>query len=122
MAEKADFDGIFARLKAILQEYELELSVKSDEPGNYSLNTPFSETYQKEIYFGSVQIKKDHVSYYLMPIYWYPDLLDEISPSLKARLDGKSSFRFETSDEETFSALSLLTRRGAERFRDAQYI
>jgi hypothetical protein len=122
MAEKADFDGIFARLKAILQEYELELSVKSDEPGNYSLNTPFSETYQKEIYFGSVQIKKDHVSYYLMPIYWYPDLLDEISPSLKARLDGKSSFRFETSDEETFNALSLLTRRGAERFRDAQYI
>ena len=122
MAEKADFEGIFARLKAILQEYEPALSVKSDEPGNYSLNTPFSETYQKEIYFGSVQIKKDQVSFYLMPIYWYPDLLDDISPALKARLDGKSSFRFEASDEDTFAELARLTMRGAERFREAQYI
>ncbi|MEP7292565.1 MAG: hypothetical protein ABI835_12340 [Chloroflexota bacterium] len=122
MADQADFDPIFARLKPILQDYQAQLNVKTDEPGNYYLNTPFSETYQKYIFFGAVQIRKNYVSFHLMPVYWYPDLLDGISPELKKRMQGKSCFNFTSINEDVLAELAELTRRSAERFKENQFI
>lgn len=122
MAGKADFEDIFARLKPILAAYEPALRVKTDEANHYYLNTPFSEVYRKDIFFGAVQIKKNYVSFHLMPVYWFPDLLDGISPELKKRLQGKSCFNFTKVDDALFAELADLTRQGAERFKEGQYM
>jgi hypothetical protein len=38
------------------------------------LNKTRSARYQKELFFGGVQIKKNYVSYHLMPVYMEPAL------------------------------------------------
>jgi hypothetical protein len=55
MSEKRDFQPIFNRLKRILQKFETRLVVTANKPGNYYLNTLFSEKYKKEMFFGAVQ-------------------------------------------------------------------
>jgi hypothetical protein len=49
---------------------------------------------KKVIFFGAAQIKKNYVSFYLMPVYMFmfPKLLDNISPELKKHMQGKSCF------------------------------
>jgi hypothetical protein len=56
-----------------------------------------------------VQLKKNYVSYHLMPIYTDPSLLDEISDALRARMQGKSCFNFTSVDENLFAELGTLT-------------
>jgi hypothetical protein len=88
----ADFELVFAWLKGILQDYAPQLALAADGPENYALNGPFSAKYQKDLFFGAVQIKKNYVSYHLMPVYMYPDLLQGISERLRKRMQGQSCF------------------------------
>ncbi len=117
MAGSGDFNGTFEKLKGILQPFAPSLIVKADEPGNYYLDTPFTAQYQKALMFGSVQIKKNYVSFYLFPIYMYPDLLDDLSVKLKKRMQGKSCFHFTSIDDTLLAELADLTRSGFERFQ-----
>jgi hypothetical protein len=112
-----DFEAVFARLKDLLATYEPQLVLEHDTAGNYYLNAPVLGPNQKPLFFGAVQVKKHYVSYYLMPVYLYPDLLDDISPGLKKRMQGKSCFNFKAVDEDLFAELAGLTRRGFERLR-----
>jgi hypothetical protein len=112
MPTEKDFPATFERLKAILKEHEPSLTVKVDTAENYYLDGPYSEKFKKEIFFGAVQIKKNYVSYHLMAVYAFPDLLEGMSPELKKRMQGKSCFNFTSVDEATFTELSQLTRRG----------
>jgi hypothetical protein len=122
MANNTNFADVFDRLKPILQNYEPLLVIKTDEPNYYYLDTPYSEAYQKNIFFGSVQIRKNYVSFHLMPVYWYPDLLDDISPQLKSRMQGKSCFNFTSVNEDVFQELAGLTERSVQRFQESSYI
>jgi hypothetical protein len=122
MADKETFDSVFAKLKPILQKYERGKLVKHDKPGNYYLDLPFSEKYYKEICFGAVQIKKRYVSFHLMPVYMFPELLEGISDKLRKRMQGKSCFNFTTSDDQLFAELSGLVQRSAERCRKEQLV
>ena len=76
----------FELLKSILRKYEKSLRVIIDKNDNYSLIAGYSEKYKRDIYFGAVQIKKNYVSYHLMPVYINPNLLDGISTELKKRM------------------------------------
>jgi hypothetical protein len=49
-----------------------------------------------------------------MPIYVQPSLLDEVSPALRKRMQGKSCFNFAKVDEPLLAELEALTRRGYE--------
>lgn len=60
MPPKEAFQTVFEALKAILQKHEPDLLIIHDEPGDYLLNTPYSEKYRKEVFFGAVQIKKHY--------------------------------------------------------------
>lgn len=64
------------------------------------------------MYFGSVKINKNYVSFHLMPVYVFPFLIDKISPELKSRMQGKSCFNFKTIDIKLFSELGELTGLG----------
>jgi len=76
----------------------------------------------KPMYFGGVSIRKNYVSYHLMPVYTSPDLLDGISPDLSRRMQGKSCFNFKRVDQALFSELAVLTDRGYKRFEQDGWI
>lgn len=112
----ADFDEVFKRLKGFLEPYAERLVVKEDQPGNYYLESSYSQKWKKPMFFGAAKIQKNYVSFYLMPVYMFPELLGGISPGLKKRMQGKSCFNFKGVDEVAFAELANLTKKGFERF------
>jgi hypothetical protein len=121
MAASPDFPTVFARLKSILQQYERgPLHADPDTPGDYALIGPASEfTRGRPLWFGAVRIGKNYVSYHLMPVYGFPDLLDGITPELRKHMQGKSCFNFKSIDETLFTELAELTEKGVKRFQKA---
>ena len=117
MATTTDFPAVFARLRSIFAAYSTRLIVIADVPDDYSIATTPSATYPKGLWVGAVQIKKNYVSYHLMPIYMFPDLADGLSDRLKKRKQGKACFNFTRVDEEAFTELAELTEARFERFR-----
>ncbi|WP_223702578.1 hypothetical protein [Sutcliffiella deserti] len=119
----AEFQRIFIQLKAILQDYEESLNLKKDQEDEYYLNTannPVTKTCDG--YFGSVHIKKNYVSFYLMPVYVYPELLESISQPLKKRMQGKSCFNFKKIDKSLFEELQELTKKGFDKYRASGWL
>jgi hypothetical protein len=107
----------FAELRKILAAHAKGLKVTADGPKGYSLNTPFSEKWKKELFFGAVQVMKNYVSFHLFPVYMFPDLLDGISEGLRARMQGKSCFNFRAPDAALFRELAALTKAGLARMK-----
>lgn len=121
MSSQTEFPIIFENLKSILKLYAKKLIVKSDTADSYSLDGLYSEKWKKELFFGAAQIKKNYVSFYLMPVYMRPDLLKNISPELKKHMQGKSCFNFKKIEKPLFEELSQLTEQGFERFMQEEY-
>jgi hypothetical protein len=121
MPAQTEFPLVFESLKSILKPYAEKLTVKSDTDETYYLDAAYSEKWQKEIFFGSVQIKKNYVSFHLMPVYMYPDLLKHISPELRKHMQGKSCFNFKKIETSLFEELSQLTKQGFERLMKEEY-
>ena len=117
MPVQEGFPRVFEQLKKILETHAAGLTVKTDTPGTYYLDGPYSEKWKKKLFFGSAQIKKNYVSFYLMPVYMYPELLKDISPELQKHMQGKSCFNFKKMEPELFQELEELTRKGAEKFK-----
>jgi hypothetical protein len=122
MAKEKDFSQVFQDLKAIMEPYEKELVPKKDEPDNYYLNVHHTREDGYQGAFGGVETKKNYVSYHLMPVYAYPELLETISPTLKKRMQGKSCFNFTKTDTKTLKELEDLTQKGFEAFKKANLV
>jgi len=121
MIAQTEFPLVFEELKSILKPYSSKLIVKVDTSEGFSLDGPYSEKWKKELFFGAAQIKKNYVSFYLMPVYMCPDLLKNISPELKKHMQGKSCFNFKKIEISLFDELTQLTKQGFERFIDEEY-
>jgi hypothetical protein len=121
MAEK-DFSEVFDQLKAIMKPYEEKLELKGDGPTDYTLLTPHKRDDGYQMWFGAVNVKKNYVSYHLVPVYAQPELLEGISPELKKRMQGKGCFNFKAVDGPLFKELAKLTKKGFEAFKKAKYI
>ena len=120
MKTKEQFEATFAALKAILKKYEPGMVVQTDEPGCYSLNT--GKTHKKKpVMFVAVRLGKSYVSFHLMPVYCCPELLEELSEPLRARMQGKACFNFKTVDPALVEELALLTEQALEKFRKAGF-
>ena len=122
MDNSSKFEDVFEQLKGILRPYAGELSCVKDEPGEFYLDTKHIMKNKKPLFFGSVQIKKTYVSYYLMPVYVFPELLANLSPELKRRMQGKSCFNFKVCDRILFEELSQLTNASYKRYKASGYI
>ena len=107
----------YSALRAILAAHAKALKVTADGPKGYSLCTPYSENWKKELFFGAVQVMKNYVSFHLFPVYMFPDLLGGISDGLRARMQGKSCFNFRAPDEALFRELAALTKTGLARMK-----
>jgi hypothetical protein len=109
----------FSKLKALLAEHASRLTVTHDTADNYYLDGPISPHNNKPIFFGAVQQKKSYVSYHLMPIYIWPELITDLPESLANRMQGKSCFNFQAIDDRALRDLRALTRKSFQRFREA---
>lgn len=121
MSER-DKSVIFASLREILAEYRDDLVVVTDSDDNFYLDTSYIMKNKKPMYFGSTIIKKSYVSYYLMPVYEKPELLDNISDALRKRMQGKSCFNFKKVDTDLFDELKALTKAGFDSYVEQGYI
>jgi len=118
---KPEFSLVFEKLKPILQPYSQKLIVKADTVDNFSLDGAYSQKWKKELFFGATQVRKNYVSFYLMPVYMYPDLLENVSPELRKHMQGKSCFNFKKIEPALFDELAQLTRQAYERFAQEEY-
>ena len=121
MPTRSEFPIVFEHLKSILVPYAKKMTVKNDISGLYYLDAGYSEKWKRDLFFASVQIKKSYVSFYLMPVYMYPDLLKNISPELKKHMQGKSCFNFKKIEKSLFDELSQLTKQGFERMMKEEF-
>lgn len=100
-----------------MRKYERHLEVVGDGPSAYMLATKAKTRTGVQIYFGGVRAGKTYVSYHFFPIYACPDLLPQVPPELRSRMQGKSCFNFKTIDGDKLRMLKEMTRAGFERFR-----
>ena len=113
---------VFRRLRGLLKDVTKGLKVKADAPGQFLVDTRHIMSNKQALNFGGVRSGKDYVSFYLMPVYIYQELLEGISPELRARMQGKSCFNFRSVNEDLFAELEKLARRSLERYKKEGYI
>jgi len=112
-----DFPAVFEQLRAILQPFAPRLLQAGASETAYYLNTDKHHN-KVPICFGGVEIKKNYVSYHLFPAYMHRELLGDISPELRKRMQGKSCFNFAKVDPQLFAELGRLTATGFAKFEE----
>jgi hypothetical protein len=115
MPNEEQLQLVYENLKAILCLPDASLRVGEEEPGKITVLGPYIESMGKDFYFGMVKINKRYVSYHFMPVYMYPDLLDDISADLRKHMQGKSCFNFTRVEDGLFLQLAILTFSGLSR-------
>jgi len=118
---KPDFTAVYERLKAIMKQHESDVfkgGPYGERPNSYCLVGPPSKlTHGKPAWFGAVVLGKAYVSYHLIPVYIWPDLLESASPELKKHMQGKSCFNFKSVDEKLLKEITKVTAQSFERFK-----
>lgn len=117
-----DTAEIVARLRPMLARHSDYMNVVMDDAENYYLDTHHVMKNGKPLFFGSVRVRKNYVSYHLMPVYVNPGLLRRCSNALTKRMQGKSCFNFRRVDEAVLDELSTLTDAGFEFYASEGYI
>lgn len=115
-------NNVFLELKKIMLPYAEKLNCTIDSDDELYLNTRHILDNGKPLWFGAVQIKKNYVSYHLMPVYVNPNLLDNISPELKKHMQGKSCFNFNKVDATLFEELERLTEASFNDYQEKNFI
>jgi hypothetical protein len=87
----------------------------ADDARTYTVDMAPKVERNPTTWFGGVRVGRRYVSYYLMPVYVEPALLDDVSLALKRRMQGKSCFNFTRVDEALFAELGNLTRHGYDQ-------
>ena len=116
------FLATFARLHAVLARFTPSLLVTTDGPDRFSLDAPSSSLYPDGLFCGEARVGKRYVSYHLMPVYLFPDLLGGLSDPMRKRMQGKSCFNFTRLDATWVKELSELTAAGFARYRQAEIV
>ena len=122
MPGKAEFTEVFEQLKSIFKPYAKKMDVTQDTNQCYMLDTRYIMKNKQPLCFGGVRLGKNYVSFYLMSVYASPDMLKNMSPELKKRMQGKSCFNFKEVDKKLFGELKALTKDGAAKFSNKKYI
>ena len=109
--------AVFAELRALMAPYAAKLDVKRDDETELYVDTRHVQKNGKALFFGAVQVRAGYVAYHLMPVYSDPALLASASPALRARMHGKSCFRFKAVEPALFEELSALTEAAFASYR-----
>ena len=117
MADTHAFETTFATLRAMLKPYAGRLEVQADQAGLYTLALPdVMDRAGRPLFVAGVRKGKAYVSYHLMAVYAFPRLLNDLSPGLRKRMQGKACFNFTAIDPLHVKELKALTKRSVEGF------
>ena len=112
----ADLGPVEVSLRAIVDAYRDRLVVGSV----YGLETLTRPDAKAHDFFAFVKPGTSYVSLYLKPVHTWPDLLDDVSPALRKRLQGsRTAFSFAVVDEPLLAELEALVERAFRRYRKA---
>lgn len=118
----ADLHAVFKELRAMMAPYASKLVSTKDDAYELYVDTKHMQKNKKPLFFGAVQMRKAYVSYHLMPVYVRPALLIDVSPELKARMQGKSCFNFTASEKQLFHELAALTKAGFASYEEQGFV
>jgi hypothetical protein len=107
---------VFNALRPVLEPYIPEMQVIEDNDHSLYLNTRKVMKNGQPLFFGSLAINKRYVSFYVFPVYMYPDLMESF-PDLVKRMQGKSCFNFRTVTPEQVEGMRQLVKAGYDRFK-----
>ena len=129
-----DLDTVYAELARRLSAHEREFRASDNttdantprsrkdadagDPGSYLLLGAPTEKYPDGQMFAGVRKGKRYVSYHLLSVYLEPGQLDDLSPDLRRRMQGKSCFNFTRVDDALFDELDALTTRGRDLYAE----
>lgn len=117
-----EIERVFQSLRSVMLTHAKVLDCVSDDDARLYLNTKHIQKDKKPLFFGSVQLKKGSVGYYLMPVYTHPALLDGISAPLRKTMTGKSCFTFKAVDDALLAELAALTKAGFQQYQKEGFI
>ncbi len=109
------FAAVDRRLREILEPYRSRLVTTKDGPDSLALEIAGLEGKPWGNVAGIRHVRR-YVSFYLMPVYGRPELLDRMSPELRRRMQGKACFNFTHVDEPLFTELAGLVDAGLDGY------
>jgi hypothetical protein len=113
--KKREFELAFQGLRKILKPYDKKLQVLKDGAGNYVSESKSLRYRGKPLMFVAITTKS-YVAFHLLPVYMFPELVRDISPALKKRMQGKACWNFKKAEEELFTELGELVGASFQRF------
>jgi hypothetical protein len=126
-----DREAVFVALRETLRAHRGTLSVGADTPVRFCLEASVGpatlaawggRVRRRTIPVAWVECGKANVSLHLMGLAGNPALLANLSPSLRARLQGKTCFGFRTVDDTLIAELDAVTGAAIAGFRRAGFI
>ncbi len=115
-------EDTFSHLRKAMLAVAGKLPRAVDTADHLYLNTNHIQENKKPLFFGAVQVKKKAVSYHLMPLYTHPELVKQISPALKKRMQGKSCFNLSEPDAAIIQELKALTKACFDTYKKAGHV
>jgi len=121
-----ELQGIFGRLKAVLEKYDPPLTAKIDRAGRYELwsvkDVVVAGRAKKEVFFASLIVQSDYVGFYFMPVYAASELAAVFSPDLLQLRTGKSCFHVKAVDGRLEKAVAAALRKGLSLYRKRGWV
>jgi hypothetical protein len=113
----------FEALKSVLVAHSKGLRVTKDGATGYQLHTAGPVEYAgrklPNIFFAWVKEGKNDTALHFFPIYSHPRLFDDLPPTLRKRMTGKSCFHFKATDPELLEAIGAMLERGRQIYTGA---
>lgn len=119
---KESLQTVFLALQQILQPYKNGLAVKHENATSCYLETRMASLNGRHLFFAGVKVKKNYVSFYLPPLYMYPDLAYRISAGLRRQMQGQSCFNFRAVNPDCFDELTKLTESAFQRITNERLL
>jgi hypothetical protein len=122
----ANFDEAYAALREIFVPVLPNLVISRDTDTEYTLVThkpsPMPQHKGAPMFFGMVRKGKAYASFHLMPLYMHEELVAQISPELRKRMQGKTCFNFKAApDAKQTAELRKLTKAGLAAFQKKKW-
>lgn len=121
-------NAIFEKIKSALQKQSPPMIVSKNSEncfeliGNKSIAYGSKKQLMPGMYFCSVIMHKDMISFHFFPIYMKRELFEPLIPTTIKHLKGKSCFNFKKMEQVNEKELSALLKKGVESWKRLGYM
>ena len=119
---------IFENIKSVLQKQSPPMVVSKNTKdcfeliGNKAVPYGSKKVMAPGMYFSSVVVRKDMISFHFFPIYMNREIFESLIPNMIKLLKGKSCFNFKKPEQVNEKELSALLKKGIEAWTKLGYM